>query len=85
MRTKFLGVCDSFYRKSLLKEITVAYSEGYNSLFVVGNGSFHDYTEWLYAQKRTTGRKVKNPQKWIEGAMENCEKKSSSYWKMVRE
>ena len=59
-----IGDCrDSF--DVLVDRASMAYSQGYNSLFVHWNGSYHDAAYDIVAQRRTCGRQVTNPVGWI--------------------
>ncbi len=47
-----------------------AYSEGgYNTLALVWNNSYHASAIHVYARRAVTGRRVKNPVAWLDGAM----------------
>jgi len=82
---KFIGFLRAGAKQALLDKAREAYSQGYNSLFLVDSGSYHDPVVWLYASKVRTGRKVSNPDKWLEPIFNRIEHRSWLYQARVDE
>lgn len=82
---RYIGTPEVTSTAQMVERAHTAFAQGYNSLFVVRDGSFHASFHTIYAQRREQGRRVTNIAGWIAKAEETALRRSMALWQMVRQ